>query len=124
MRLIIAGGREFDDEALFEEMMRHFQTSKIDVVLSGKCPTGADAMGEKWAARRGIRIEEHPANWTAHGKRAGYVRNLEMAERADALVAFWDGASRGTKMMIDLANQHGLVTYVRLYGAGLKEFTP
>lgn len=113
MRLIIAGSRDFANEAKFEQAMKQFETSQIVCVLSGKCPTGADAMGEKWAAKHNIPLELHPADWARYGKRAGYVRNREMAENADTLVAFWDGSSRGTKMMIDLATEYGLVVYIR-----------
>ena len=39
-------------------------------------------------------------------------RNREMAQYADALIAIWDGDSRGTGSMIKLAQQHGLKVYV------------
>ena len=46
----------------------------------------------------------------------GYIRNEEMAKNADALVAFWDGESHGTKHMIELANRYGLKVRVKRYG--------
>jgi hypothetical protein len=56
----------------------------------------------------GLKLENYPANWRQKGKQAGYLRNQEMAKKADALVAFWDGESKGTKHMIDIAEQMGL----------------
>ena len=53
-------------------------------------------------------MELFPADWKKYGKSAGYVRNSEMAEVAESLIAFWDGKSRGTKNMIDIAKNKGL----------------
>jgi hypothetical protein len=70
-------------------------------------------MGERWAKENNLPIERYPADWDNHGKSAGYRRNAEMAENAEALLALWDFKSRGTKHMIDLALKAGLVIYVR-----------
>lgn len=65
-----------------------------------------------------MELVRFPANWAAFGKRAGYIRNEQMAKYAvedgscGMLIAFWDGKSRGTKHMIDLANKHGLKVHV------------
>ena len=63
-------------------------------------------------ARKTRERAEFPADWERHGKAAGYIRNREMAQNADALVAFWDGESRGTKSMIDLAKEYDLAVRV------------
>jgi len=69
---------------------------------------GADQLGERYAKERGYFIQRFPADWNAYGKAAGYIRNRKMAEYADALIAFWDGKSRGTLNMISLAKECGL----------------
>ena len=56
-----------------------------------------------------------PADWNKYGKRAGYIRNEQMAKEADALIAFWDGKSKGTKHMIDIARSKGLLIRVIRY---------
>lgn len=56
-----------------------------------------------------------PADWDRYGKAAGYLRNTEMAKNADALVAFWDGMSLGTRHMIETAKAHGLKVRVKRY---------
>jgi len=110
MRTIIAGSRGFNDYARLEQAMAALPGIPT-TVISGTA-RGADVLGEAWAAAKRIPIERYPANWHEHGKRAGYLRNAVMAEKAEALVAFWDGASRGTKHMIDIAEQRGLLTRV------------
>jgi hypothetical protein len=69
-------------------------------VVSGEAQ-GVDRTGELWSAEKGIPIAPFPARWKTLGKPAGPIRNAEMAEYADMLVAFWDGYSTGTKNMID-----------------------
>ena len=54
------------------------------------------------------------ANWDTFGKRAGYIRNQEMANNADALVAFWDEESKGTRHMIEIAKKQNLAVRVCL----------
>lgn len=115
MRLIIAGGRNFEDWDLFEEVMGQFKPDNIEAVLSGHCSTGADKMGERWAKRHGIPVELYPAQWDKYGKKAGFMRNNEMAADADALMAFWDGVSPGTGMMIKLAREQELKVRVCYY---------
>ena len=106
MKLIIAGSREFTDYKLLTETMaaEGLNADTVATVVSG-CARGADRLGEKWAVAQGIPIARFPANWDSYGKRAGYVRNSEMAEYADACIVFWNGSSKGTKHMIDVANR-------------------
>lgn len=114
-RVIIAGGRDFNDYGLLERKMDHL-LSKISsqiIVICGKA-RGADTLGEQYAKSRNYQIAYYPADWSM-GKTAGYIRNLEMAENADALVAFWDGKSRGTKHMIDTAHNKNLKVRVIRY---------
>lgn len=81
------------------------------VVLSGTA-RGADRFGEEYAKENGLAVERYPAEWEKFGKSAGYKRNSLMATKAEALVAVWDGESRGTKHMIDIAKKAGLKVYV------------
>ena len=76
---------------------------------------GADTLGCQWASTWGLSIMPFPADWHTHGKAAGHIRNAEMADYADVLVAFWDGESKGTKGMIDVALKKGLEVHVYRY---------
>lgn len=84
------------------------------IIVSGHA-SGADSLGEKFAMDHNLQCELHPADWDKHGKAAGPIQNAEMAEVADALIAFWDGQSRGTRSMIDLAKRKGLQVVVVRY---------
>ena len=111
MRVIIAGGRNYYNyDALLEAVSEcGFQ---IDLVVSGGA-TGVDALGERFAKERDLPLEIFMPDWDKHGKAAGPIRNREMAKNADALIALWDGQSRGTKNMIETAQKIGLLVYVK-----------
>lgn len=63
---------------------------------------GVDTLAKAYAEREGYHYVEVPAMWNTHGKAAGFVRNAIMVDLADAVIAIWDGESRGTKSTIDL----------------------
>jgi hypothetical protein len=84
---------------------------KPTVVISGRA-LGVDRLGEEWAKKNNIPIEWYPANWDRDGKAAGPLRNVRMAEKADALIAVWDGESRGTAHMISTARKLKLIIYI------------
>lgn len=115
-RIIIAGGRDFQDYATMQQTMDHLLVNVREeiVIISGKA-RGADTLGERYAHERGYTVREFPADWKLHGKAAGYIRNEEMARNADALVAFWDGKSRGTKNMLEIAKRFQLKVRVKRY---------
>ena len=110
MKTIIAGSRNITDYAIVEQAIADAEIN-ITKVISGMAK-GVDSLGELWAHRHNVGIHYCPANWNKHGKSAGYIRNAEMAQIAEALIAIWDGHSRGTKHMIDLAHKHNLVIKV------------
>lgn len=114
-RVIIAGSRDFSDYNLLREKCDRIlsdQKSNHQIVIVSGTARGADRLGEQYAKERGYEVRQYPADWDAHGKSAGFIRNREMAKNADALIAFWDGQSKGTKLMIDLAKDHGLAVRV------------
>ena len=115
IKVIIAGGRDFHDYSLLESMcdLAFKRYGQIEVV-SG-CAKGADELGERYANERGHLIKRFPADWDKYGKSAGYRRNNEMADYAGALLAFWDGSSKGTQHMINLAKNKGLAVKVISY---------
>ena len=117
-KIIIAGGRDFMDYNLLKEKVNKIlQEKKVThkiVIISG-CARGADTLGLRYASENTFDVEEYPANWDKYGKKAGYMRNVEMAKNADALIAFWDGKSKGTKHMIDIATERNLPIRVIRY---------
>ena len=121
MRMIVAGSRNFYDYKLLEktliELINNFAyDGKISdymgiltlEIVSGNA-RGADSLGERFSDKHGIDLKLFKADWDKYGKSAGYKRNEEMANYAKnddgALVAFWDGQSKGTKHMIDIGKK-------------------
>lgn len=113
MKVIIAGSRNYNDYEKLEKVVDHILgLFKGDVIIISGCARGADTLGIEYAERNNLPVKLIPADWDKYGKSAGYLRNEEMAKEADALIAFWDGKSKGTKHMIDLAKEQGLGTSV------------
>lgn len=110
MRTIIAGSRDIKDYALVVDAINKAPW-KPSLIISGGAK-GVDTLGEQWAEANDIPVEKYHANWKQFGRAAGPIRNRDMAEKADALIAIWDGKSKGTKSMIDLATNSGLPVYV------------
>ena len=117
MRVIIAGSREITDPQVLLDALQEVQWP-ISQVVCGMA-RGADELGYRWAKANNIPIAEFPADWRRYGKSAGSRRNAEMARNADALLALWDGKSRGTNHMIYVAAQNGL--RVKIYNPFDKE---
>ena len=116
--VIIAGGRSFNDYKLLAAKCDNILAQKRNthqiVVISGTA-RGADTLGELYAQERGYELRRFPADWDGLGNRAGYVRNCQMADNANALIAFWDGKSPGTRHMIEIAHERHLAVRVIRY---------
>ncbi|MGV8946616.1 MAG: DUF2493 domain-containing protein [Lutibacter sp.] len=112
IKIIIAGGRNFEDYDKLCRVCDDFLKNDSNIEIVSGAYKGADLLGELYAKERNYPIKQFPADWRRYGKSAGQKRNVEMAIYADALIAFWDGKSKGTKNMIDLATQAGLKVMV------------
>jgi hypothetical protein len=110
MKVIIAGSRGIWSIPWVEDTIKA-SGFEVTEVVSGGC-RGVDEIGEAYAQSEGIPCRVFPADWKANGRAAGPIRNAEMAAYADALIAVWDGKSRGTKNMIDEAKKRGLKVYI------------
>jgi hypothetical protein len=110
VRTIIAGSRHYTDPAIIGRALEQCGWSPTEIVSGGAA--GVDRMGEDFARAAGIPCRRFPANWSAHGKAAGPIRNREMAAHAEALIAIWDGSSRGTANMVHEAEARGLRVFV------------
>ena len=115
IRLIVAGTRTFDDYVLMKEKLdqiilglREDYSGAPVVIISGNAK-GADQLGIRYAMERNLSFRRFPAQWHQYGKAAGPMRNAQMLayakEGIPALVAFWDGKSRGTDNMIQAARR-------------------
>lgn len=123
MKLAIIGSRNFNDYAWLKRVLT-FRFPVPELVVSGGAG-GADSLAERWAEERGIKTLIYKADWDLHGKKAGILRNVDIINACDEVLAFWDGESRGTKDMIDRADKKGLKVFIYqtggapLYGTDL-----
>ena len=108
MKVIIAGGRDFDNYNLLKEKCNNILSNATNIEIVEGGAKGADTLGKRYGREKEYLIVTFPANWDEHGKAAGVIRNRQMAEYADCLIAFFDGKSRGTKNIIEEARKRNL----------------
>ena len=126
MKVIVAGGRDFNDYKLLKETLDNFQQEygNITEMVSGTAK-GVDKLGEQYANENNIPIKRFVPDWERLGKKAGHVRNRLMGDYAKEhngmLVAFWDRQSKGTKGMIDYATKIGLKSVVVYYNVEVSD---
>lgn len=109
MKTIIAGSRTVTDYELVSAAVAG-SGFVITEVVSGMA-RGVDTLGEDWARIHKIPVKKFPALWQEFGKSAGFIRNAEMGDYAEALIAVTTG-SPGTRNMIDYATKKGLKVFV------------
>jgi len=99
--IAVIGSRNFRDYKLMKYIL-----DKIDIccIVSGGA-IGADYFAEKYAKENGITSIIYKPNWKKYGKFAGYIRNKDIIDNCDEVIAFWDGKSRGTLHSIKLARK-------------------
>jgi hypothetical protein len=115
MKVIIAGSRNLGEtKDHWEVLLEAIKASGFDIteVVSGGAE-GVDSMGEYYATSNSIKLKVFPAEWKKLGRKAGMCRNHVMADYGDALIAVWDGQSKGTAHMIERARRKGLEVYVQ-----------
>lgn len=110
MRVLVCGGRKFDNSSLFfDTMMKYIGSSepKHIVIIEGGAK-GADRMAQSFADQNGCKRETFPAQWDKYGKSAGFIRNKQMLDegKPDLVIAFPGG--KGTTMMVDIAIKAGV----------------
>jgi hypothetical protein len=112
-RVIVAGSRDVTSLEMVEAAVQSSTfVNRLTEIVSGGA-RGVDQLGEHWARSRGVPVRQFLADWNRYPRTAGRLRNNEMAEYADALVAIWDGHSRGTKHMIEAMLARSKPTYIR-----------
>jgi len=101
MNIAVIGSREFNNEKLMFSTLDQFDICKL---ISGGA-RGADTLAEKYAYENSIITEIFYPDWNRFGRGAGFIRNKEIIENCDMVVAFWDGKSKGTLSSIQLATK-------------------
>ena len=115
-KIVVAGCRDYNNyneaSEYINECIGDLKDGYTLIFISGGCK-GADLLGERYAAENGHKVERYAAEWNRYGKAAGPKRNEEMAKKADCVICFWDGKSKGTNSMIEFAKRFDKQVYVK-----------
>lgn len=101
VKIAIVGSRDITNYAMLEKILNSVIRDKSRVCIVSGGARGVDALAKRYAKMNGTKYKEFPANWDLYGKKAGAIRNSQIVEYSDAVIAFWDGKSKGTKDTIN-----------------------
>lgn len=115
VRILVTGSRDWVDAAVIRQALldvwESYDCPVAPVLVSGGCPTGADAIAERLWTGWSFPVERHPAEWDAHGRAAGPVRNNAMVTAgADVCLAFIRNGSKGATQCAAVADRAGIPT--------------
>jgi hypothetical protein len=105
MNIAIVGSRKYSNLPKVSSYVRSLPPGTV--VVSGGAQ-GVDRAAEFAALSVGLGTIIFLPNWEKYGKKAGFLRNMDIVKQADKLVAFWDGESKGTLHSINLAKEKGI----------------
>jgi len=104
LKIAVVGSRGFNDYDYMTSILNNIED--ITLIVSGGAP-GADRLAEMYADQNNINKLILKADWDKYGKSAGMIRNKDIVDNAEFIIAFWDGVSKGTKNSIDRAKKAG-----------------
>lgn len=112
MRILVTGSRDWADGEAIRKALEPFRSpadGSLPILVHGGCPTGADALADSCARSWGWETEVYPADWSAHGRAAGPIRNQRMVDsRPDFCLAFIRNGSRGATGCVEMAERAGI----------------
>jgi len=113
MRLAVVGSRGFQDyDRLCQKIAKLGES--VGCIISGGA-RGADSLAAKFARENNLELVEYLPEYEKYGRSAPIIRNKLIVDNADCVIAFWDGASHGTKNSIDYAQRQGKKVVVELF---------
>ena len=80
--------------------------SNAEEIVSGGAK-GVDSCAAEYARENGIRLTEFLPQYERYGRAAPIVRNKEIVDYSDKIIAFWNGSSKGTLSVIKYAQKTG-----------------
>ena len=121
LRVLVTGSRKTKraQERYVEGKLEHhlgpFRDLGYEItIIQGECPYGGvDRVAKRWGQKNDCIDEPHPADWSAHGKSAGRIRNTDMVDSSAGIcLAFPGKASVGTPDCLNKAWRAGIPTHV------------
>lgn len=101
MKLAIIGSR-----GLNKVDLDRYVSKEIDEIVSGGA-VGVDRCAAEYAKRRSLKLTEFLPQYERYGRAAPIVRNKEIVDYADKVIALWNGSSKGTLSVIKYAQKTG-----------------
>ena len=116
MRLIVCGSRATPHKDAMKQVKASYASylklfPAATTLLQGGA-RGIDAAAKAFFSNLGVPVEEYPADWNKYGNVAGPLRNKQMAENGNVVLAVWCGESKGTRSMINEARKQQLPVVV------------
>ena len=111
MKIAIVGSREPGNINFAKELEKRINIQSGDTIISGGAK-GIDSLAAEYATAHGFELVEIRPNYAKNGRGATFIRNREIVDNADIIVAFWNGTSKGTKYTIDYADKKGITTLI------------
>ena len=109
MKVGVVGTRDFKPIVLIPEFLDRLKVAPTEIISGGG--GDVDAAAKRWALIRNVFYTEFPADWSL-GRRAGPLRNEQIVDASDIIIAFWVGDSPGTRSSLNLARKAGKCAYV------------
>jgi hypothetical protein len=110
----VVGGRDFTDYNRLKKILDSVKGKILSLVSGGA--NGADKLVEKYAKDNKFKIKVFQADWDSLGKKAGPVRNKQIVDKSDVIIAFWNGISKGTESTIKIARKSEKILKIYNYG--------
>ena len=110
MKVAVIGSRGL----LVDDLGKYLPDDTTEIISGGA--KGVDAAAREYALRHGMKLTEYLPEYSRYGRSAPLKRNITIIENADLVLAFWDGASRGTKFVIDNCEKRNIPIKVYLLG--------
>lgn len=102
VRVAIVGSRGFHK---LRDVADYVNGLPQEVIIVSGGAAGVDSTAERTAREREMKVLIFRPNWKEFGRAAGPMRNREIVQSSEAVVAFWDGKSLGTRNTIELAKR-------------------
>ncbi|MDY6915880.1 MAG: SLOG family protein [Candidatus Cloacimonadota bacterium] len=105
MKLAVIGSKKFNNfQLLTSEIEKENNLTKI---ISGAAP-GTDSLARRYAIQNNIPLLEFPPDYAKNGAEAKHVRDRQIVDHSEKVLAFWDGVCQGTKYTMNYARQQNV----------------